>query len=45
MCSQEGPSLLCAKLTRSFSTKERDQYVGTAFEYWKQSPDLPAPVD
>ena len=39
------PDLLCSKLTRNFSQKEWDQYVGKEIKYALQCPGLPKPAD
>ena len=39
------PDLLCYKLTRNFSQKEWDQYVGKEMTYAPQCPGLPKPAD
>ncbi len=37
------PNLLCSKLTRNFSKKEWDQYIGPELPYVIQCPGLPVP--
>jgi WD40 repeat protein/cytoskeletal protein RodZ len=39
------PSLLCSKLTRNFSHKEWQRYVGANIAYQEQCPGLPVPAD